>query len=263
MWSLQWLDPKPDASSILSRSLSKRSPRRPSSACGMQRQGIYRSHSQATFKVAVAMIGNATVALLPVSSSNSLRVRGQVLLSHFETEYWQSAQYTAICIIYSELLSGCSFGVSMLAVTVAVSFCHTLLQASVMRTPLRRWKCFKEVMFPVDLHCSWIVEFWRPQQWTPGKWILTGQALDGLLLPLCTSIETRFTAVLRLCWSMVSAHGVCMRSLEYTTLCLSYWLTYTQAAWCSYHITGPVAMRFVIGHACCCIQAASIRHNHE
>ena len=72
-----------------------------------------------SFKVAVAMIDNATVAPPLVSSSNSQRVRGQVLFSNSETESWQSAQYTAICFVYSELLSGCRFGVSMLAVTVA------------------------------------------------------------------------------------------------------------------------------------------------
>ncbi len=40
------------------------------------------------------------------------------------------------------------------------------------------------------------------------------------------------------------------------------WLIHRRS-WSSYHISGPVALRFVIGRACCCIQAASVRHNHD
>ena len=94
-----------------------------------------------SFKVAVAIIDNATVAPPLVSSSNSQRVRGQVLFSNSETEYWQSGQYTAICFVYSELLSGCRFGVSMPAVTVAFLL-HTIL--SVIGLLAAAWKCFKE-----------------------------------------------------------------------------------------------------------------------
>ena len=66
-----------------------------------------------SFKVAAAMIDNATMALPLVSSLNSQRVRGQVLFSYCETGYWQSVQYTAICIACTELLSRCSFGVCL------------------------------------------------------------------------------------------------------------------------------------------------------